>query len=69
VIGSYCMIGAGSFFKGETPDGIVWGGVPAKPIKVNTIGIERSNLTEHEKKDLIKRSETFINKFKCSSDI
>jgi UDP-N-acetylglucosamine acyltransferase len=69
VIGNYCMIGAGSFFKGETPDGIVWGGVPAKPIKVNTIGIERSNLTEHEKKDLIKRSEMFINNFKCSSDI
>ena len=32
-IGKYCVIGAGSFFKGESPDGIIWGGVPAKPIK------------------------------------
>ena len=68
-IGKYCVIGAGSFFKGESPDGIIWGGVPAKPIKVNAVGIERSRMSEHEKIDLIKRSETFINTFKSSRDI
>lgn len=69
VIGKYCVIGAGSFFKGESPDGIVWGGVPAKPIKVNMIGIKRSTLSEDQQNELIERSEKFVNNFKCSGDI
>jgi UDP-N-acetylglucosamine acyltransferase len=68
-IGNYCVIGAGSFFKGNSPDGIVWGGVPAIPIKVNMIGIERSKLSEDEKKLMIEEAEEFIHHFKSSRDI
>lgn len=68
-IGKYCVIGAGSFFKGESPDGIVWGGVPARPIKVNEIGIERSDLSDDEKCELLKVSKSFVDNFKCSSDV
>lgn len=69
IVGKYCVIGAGSFFKGESPDGIVWGGVPARPIKVNEIGIERSNLSRDEKCKLLEVSKIFIDNFKSSSDI
>src|SRR5210317_1875087 len=69
VIGKYCVIGAGSFFKGESPDGIVWGGVPSIPIKVNTIGIERSSLPDSDKKSLIEVGEQFVNSFKRSRNI
>jgi len=68
-IGKYCVIGAGSFFKGESPDGIIWGGVPARPIKINEVGIERSNMSEKEKCELIKSSKSFIDSFKSSGDI
>ena len=68
-IGKYCMIGANSFFKGESPDGIVWGGVPSVPIKVNTIGIERSSMSGEDKSSLIKVSEKFIHSFKSSRNI
>ena len=68
-IGKYCVIGAGSFFKGESPDGVVWGGVPARPIKVNEIGIERSSLSEEEKLELLKTSKRFVDGFKSSGDI
>jgi len=69
IIGKYCMIGAGSFFKGESPDGIVWGGVPSIPIKVNTIGIEKSSLSDSDKKSLIEVGEQFIDNFKSSRNI
>lgn len=68
-IGKYCMIGANSFFKGESPDGIVWGGVPSVPIKVNTIGIERSSMSDEDKSSLIKVGEKFIHSFKSSRNI
>lgn len=41
-IGDYTVIGASSFFKGKTKGGLIWAGVPAKAIKVNTVGIERN---------------------------
>ncbi|RLC20945.1 MAG: hypothetical protein DRH56_09930 [Deltaproteobacteria bacterium] len=41
IIGDYTMIGAGSFFKGDSGVGLVWAGVPARPIKVNKVGIKR----------------------------
>ncbi len=41
-IGDYSVIGASSFFKGITKGGLIWGGVPAKAIKINQIGIERN---------------------------
>ena len=69
IIGKYCVIGAGSFFKGESPDGIVWGGVPSFPIKVNTIGIEKSSLSDSDKKSLIEVGEQFIDNFKSSRNI
>lgn len=34
-LGAYSIVGANSFFKGKSIMGITWGGVPAKPIKVN----------------------------------
>ena len=68
-LGEYCVLGASSFFKGMSPDGIVWAGVPSRPIKVNMIGIERSNLTALERIDLIERAIRFIDGFKRSSDI
>lgn len=69
IFGRCCMLGANSFFKGESPDGITWGGVPARPIKVNEVGIERSELSEEEKSTLIKNAELFINFFQNSSNI
>jgi UDP-N-acetylglucosamine acyltransferase len=42
VIGDYTVIGAASFFKGNSGSGLVWAGVPAKPLKVNTVGISRN---------------------------
>ena len=68
-IGSYCVLGGGSFFKGTSPDGIVWGGVPARPLKVNMIGIDRSSLPDDEKNLLIERAKLFIDDFKSSRDI
>ena len=68
-IGKCCLIGAGSFFKGETPSGITWGGVPAKPIKVNNIGIERSGLLNNEKELIIHNAKLFIDGFQTSSNI
>ena len=68
-IGKYFVIGANSFFKGESPDGIVWGGVPSIPIKVNTIGIERSSMSDEDKSLLIEVCEKFIHSFKISRNI
>lgn len=68
-IGKYCMIGANSFFKGTSPDGIVWGGVPSTPLKVNRIGIERSNMSDEEKQSMIEIAEEFIHGFKRSRNI
>lgn len=68
-IGKCCMIGAGSFFKGNSPDGITWAGVPAKPIKVNIIGICKSKLLNTEKENMISRAQLFIDTFESSSNI
>ena len=68
-IGRCCMIGAGAFFKGGSPCGITWVGVPARPIKVNIIGIERADIPEIEKEQMISNAQLFINRFESSSDI
>lgn len=39
-LGDYSIVGANSFFKGKSPMGITWGGVPAVPLKVNLKNIE-----------------------------
>jgi hypothetical protein len=69
VIGKCCMIGAGSFFKGNSIDGITWGGVPARPLKVNTIGIERSGLPDSEKEEITLLAEAFIDTIKSSGNV
>jgi UDP-N-acetylglucosamine acyltransferase len=68
-IGKFCVLGAGSFFKGSSPDGIVWGGVPAVPLKPNYVGIERSSLSTDDKKLLIKTAEQFVDIFKSSRNV
>jgi len=68
-LGNYCMVGANSFFKGISPDGITWGGVPAKPIKVNEVGINRSKLTDIEKLHVREDAELFINFFQNPSNV
>jgi len=40
-LGNFCIVGANAVFKGESSPAIVWVGVPAKPIKVNSVGLER----------------------------
>ena len=61
-IDDYCMIGANGFFKGTSPKGIIWAGVPARPLKVNTIGLER-NIDDIDRRNLIDSSaRKFINK-------
>ncbi len=67
--GKCCMLGANSFFKGDTPDGIVWCGVPSVPIKVNTVGIERAGISDDEKKLMTENAELFIDFFKGVGNI
>lgn len=62
-IGRFCMIGAGSFFKGDSPDGITWGGVPARPIKVNEIGINKANIPDSEKSRILNRGREFVSNY------
>ena len=52
-IGSHCMIGANSFFKGQSPPGITWAGVPARPLKVNVVGIDRDESLDDEERKVI----------------
>jgi len=41
MFGAYSFLGANSFFKGRGPAGLVWVGCPARPIRVNTLAINR----------------------------
>jgi UDP-N-acetylglucosamine acyltransferase len=68
-LGKCCMIGANTFFKGESPNGITWGGVPGKPIKVNEVGIQRSSLDEEEKLQMIEDAKLFIYFFQSTSNV
>jgi UDP-N-acetylglucosamine acyltransferase len=58
-LGAYSMVGANSFFKGTSPEGIIWAGMPAKPIKVNLHNI-RKNVDPKYQKDIIKAARKFI---------
>jgi len=58
-LGDYCMVGAGSFFKGKSPGGIIWAGIPAKPLKVNIIGINKY-ASDFEKSDIIIKATKYI---------
>lgn len=59
-LGDYCIVGANGVYKGESPAAIVWAGVPCRPLKVNTVGLDR-HATKKEKKNLIKTAEEFLN--------
>jgi len=62
-IGNHSVVGAGSFFKGKAPGGIIWAGVPARPIKVNKVGIER-NASEDLRGGLITEANEFLKEYK-----
>lgn len=66
ILNDFCMLGAQAFFKGESEKGIIWVGVPAKALKVNFIGIDRSDLSDHEK-DVIKSNAISNLKFLLNS--
>lgn len=59
-IGRCCMVGALCLFKGESPDGLTWVGVPGRPIKVNQIGIDRADLSDEEKRAMVAGAESFL---------
>lgn len=58
-LGSYSMVGANSFFKGTSPQGITWGGVPARPIKINLHNINL-NVNEQDRESIILTAEQFM---------
>lgn len=62
-LGSYCILGAMGFYKGESVDGVTWAGVPAKPIKVNIHNIEKNVLSEPIKINIIDKACKFIEEF------
>jgi UDP-N-acetylglucosamine acyltransferase len=64
VLGDFCLVGSNSFFKGESPIGVVWVGVPAKPIKVNITAINKYIEDQNIKKNIIKDAELFIAGYK-----
>tara|TARA_Y100000590_G_scaffold330638_1_gene375654 strand:- start:316 stop:960 length:645 start_codon:yes stop_codon:yes gene_type:complete len=62
-IGRYCLIAANAFFKGESADGVIWGGVPSKPLKVNNIGIDRNILNQEESNNIKNIAKEFLSNF------
>lgn len=62
-LGDYCIVGANNMYKGKSPGAIVWAGVPAKPIKVNTVGLDR-HAKKEERYNLIYEAEKFISEYK-----
>lgn len=60
-LGDYCMVGANGIYKGESPDAIVWAGVPCKPLKVNFVGLDRHGPQNNKKRiELENFAEQFI---------
>lgn len=58
-LGAYSIVGANSFFKGVSPEGITWVGLPARPIKVNLNNI-KENVDKKKQKAIIEKAEQFI---------
>jgi len=58
-LGAYSIIGANSFFKGKSPMGITWAGVPARPIKINLRNIN-SNAPLEKRQIIIDEAAIFI---------
>lgn len=62
-IGDYCVVGASSFFKGKSDPGLIWAGVPAKAIKINSVGIER-NAPDDMKQSIISNAKVSLDRYK-----
>jgi UDP-N-acetylglucosamine acyltransferase len=61
VVPPYSMLGSNSFFKyGSHIPGLIWVGCPAKPVKVNYIGIERNVSDKDLGKEVIENAEEFL---------
>lgn len=60
VLGDCCLVGSNSFFKGNSPAGIIWVGVPAKPVKINTKAIEKYICNSKERDVMITAANAFI---------
>lgn len=58
-LGNYCIVGANGLYKGTSPDALVWAGVPARPLKVNKVGLER-HAPENLKTELILNANNFL---------
>jgi len=58
---SYCIVGANGIYKGKSPSALVWVGVPAVPIKINMVGLDR-HCKEGLKQTLIANAEVFLNR-------
>ncbi len=61
-LGAYSILGASSFFKGKSPMGITWVGIPARPIKVNMVNI-KNNAPSEKQQDIIKGATFFVEGF------
>lgn len=61
-IGGYSILAANAFFKGKSPMGITWIGVPARPKKINISNIE-SNAPLDRKQIIIEEATKFIKEF------
>lgn len=62
-LGDYCIVGANGVYKGKSPAAIVWAGVPCKPLKVNTVGLDRHYIGD-DLESIVESAETFITKVK-----
>ena len=64
-IGRYCMIGSSTFFKGDSPDGLVWvsNGKVAVPLKVNKNGLDRHNPIDREEVEI--KALKFLQEYSC----
>ena len=61
-VGDYCLVGAGSFFKGKSPRGLIWVGSPARPIKINIVGLNRY-ANEQERNEIIAEAQDFLDNY------
>ena len=62
-LGDFCLVGANGLFKGKSPAGLIWAGVPAIPLKINKVGLERHALTAGRSKYGIERIANNAHKF------
>jgi len=63
-IGPFCLVAANAFFKGFSPPGLIWAGVPSSPIKVNERNLLK-NVLNHKKREIILNdANKFIDSYK-----